>query len=168
MTKISKYLEMFTNEKDSGRFGKAFELALREDFSGRKQNAVKSQGKTDAIFTFKVNDKRKSVTVEIKTACGEIEMADKAQFIVYCPDVSEAYEAKQQGYVFSREEWRGFINGYTGRGSFTRVSTRGHIHIQSFRSATRPKASQPIADYIWDCCYNQPTAEEWIAEMRGV
>lgn len=167
MTKIEKYLAQYANEQDKGRNGKAFECAIREFFSGRTSSAIKAQGKADAYFTFKTEGKRKAVTVEIKTACGEIATAHKSQFIIYCPEVNVEMEAECQGYVFSREEWVAFVNGYTGRGSFTRVNSRGELHIQSFRSEGRPKASKPIAEYIWECCMAQPTAEEWAEGLRG-
>ena len=165
---IKKYLEQFSNERDSGRNGKAYELAVREYLSGKAQKKVKAQGKADAYFTFDLDGKRKSVTVEIKTACGVIDTAHKSQFIIYCPEVDVDESPEVQGYVFSRQEWVDFVNGYTGRGSFVKVdSQRGQAHIQSFRSASRPKASKPIAEYIWNSCFDQPTVEEWKAELRG-
>ena len=167
MTNIEKYLEHYTNEKDSGRLGKAFECAIREYLSGRTVTKVKAQGKIDAYFSFTSENKRKKVTVEIKTACGEIETCDRSQFIIYCPEVITDCDAQAQGYVFSRDQWVAFVNGYTGRGSFTRASARGHLHIQSFRSDSRPKASKPIAEYIWATCTELPTVEEWKAELRG-
>lgn len=168
MTNIYKYLEQYNNANDSGRFGKAFECAIREYLSGKPVTCVKAQNKVDAYFSFKTDGKRKQVTVEIKTACGEIEMASKSQFIIYCPDVCPSMNAEKQGFVFTRDEWTAFINGYTGRGSFIRHSSRGHDHIQSFYSESRPKASKPIANYIWETCYGQPTVEQWKAEMRGL
>lgn len=168
MTIINSYLSNnYTNANDSGAIGKAFECAIREYLSGRSVSGVKAQGKADAYFSFKVEGKRKQVTVEIKTACGEVEMADRSQFIIYCPEVDVNTEAEAQGYVFTREEWRAFLNGYTGRGAFLRHSSRGHDHIQSFRSAGRPKASKPIADYIWATCKAQPTVEVWKKSLRG-
>ena len=167
MTNIEKYLQHYANEKDSGAIGKAFECAIREYLSGRPVQRVKAQGKTDAYFSFTCEGKRKQVTVEIKTACGEIETCDRSQFIIYCPEVATDCEAEAQGYVFSRDEWRAFINGYTGRGSFTRASSRGHLHIQSFYSAGRPTASKPMARYIWETCTERPTVEEWKEVLRG-
>jgi hypothetical protein len=167
MTNIEKYLEHYSNEKDSGAIGKAFECAIREYLSGRAVKGVKAQGKMDAYVTFRCEGKRSQVTVEVKTACGEIEMADRSQFIIYCPEVTTDCDAETQGFVFTRQEWREFIGGYTGRGSFVRTSSRGHVHIQSFRSEGRPKASKPIADYIWAVCGEMPTVEEWIEELRG-
>lgn len=169
MTNVCKYLEQYNNTNDSGRNGKAFECAIREYLSGKPVQAVKAQNKIDAYFSFKIeNGKRKQVTVEIKTACGEIEMASKSQYIIYCPEVCTTMNAEKQGFVFTREQWVSFINGYTGRGSFIRHSSRGHDHIQSFYSESRPKASKPIANYIWETCYNLPTVEQWKAELRGL
>lgn len=166
MTKTEYYLTHFT-DADSGKEGKAYEMGLREFFSGRHSNRVKAQGKFDAFVTFRLDGMRKAVTVEIKTACGDIGTADKSQFIIYCPEVRTDREPETQGYVFSREEWREFVNGYTGRGAFTRVDKVGRKHIQSFRSAGRPKASRPIAEYIWAVCESKPTAAEWITALRG-
>lgn len=165
---INYYLaNTYTNEADTGRFGKAFECATRSALSGRRVDHIKEQGKHDAYFSFKVGEKRKQVTVEIKTACGEIATAHKSQFIIYCPEVNPELDCMEQGAVFTREEWTAFVNGYTGRGSFTRVNSRGELHIQSFRSTGRPKASKPIADYIWESCLSQPTVAEWLEMLRG-
>jgi hypothetical protein len=165
---ITKYLAHFTNEKDSGRVGKAAELAVREYLSGKEQERVKAQGKADAYFTFNLDGKRKSVTVEIKTACGVLDGAERSQFIAYCPEVVEGEEVESQFFVFTREEWKAMLNGYEGRGSLLKVdSQRGQVHFQSFRSESRPKASRPIADYLWNACYEQPTLEEWKEELRG-
>lgn len=167
MTNIIKYLAQYANDNDTGRIGKAYECAIREYLSGRAVKAIKAQGKADAYFSFEVNEKRKQVTVEIKTACGDIGTAHKSQFIIYCPEVDVETDAEAQGYVFSREEWMTFVNGYTGRGSFTRVNSRGELHIQSFRSEGRPKASKPIAEYIWNACMECPTVEEWKESLRS-
>ena len=167
MTKIEKYLAQYANENDKGANGKAFECAIREFFAHRSVKAIKSQGKADCYFTYTENGKTCKVTVEIKTACGEIATAHKSQYIIYCPEVDVEMEAECQGYVFSRQEWVEFVNGYTGRGSFTRVNSRGELHIQSFRSEGRPKASKPIAEYIWETCMEKPTAEEWCEGLRG-
>ena len=166
MTNIIKYLAQYDNENDTGRFGKAFECAIREYLSGRAVKAIKAQGKADAYFSFEANEKRKQVTVEIKTACGDIGTAHKSQFVIYCPEIDIETDAEAQGYVFSRDEWVSFVNGYTGRGSFTRVNSRGELHIQSFRSESRPKASKPIAEYIWSTCMECPTVEEWKESLR--
>lgn len=168
MSKIEYYLDRCKFVfNDSGKYGKAYEMALREYFSHRKTLRVKPQGKFDAYVTFWIEGTKKEVTVEIKTACGDIGTADKSQFIAYCPDVDVSKEPELQGYVFTRAEWREFVNGYTGRGAFTRVDKVGRKHIQSFRSAGRPKASRPIAEYIWAVCKSKPTAAEWITALRG-
>ena len=164
---IKKYLEKFTNWKDYGRLGTAFEMAIKEYLSGKEQKTVRSQGKKDAYFTYYENGKRKQVTIEIKTACGEIETADKSQYICYCPYVDIDIPAEEQAYMFSREDWQAFINGYTGRGKFTKLDSRGHLHIQSFYCESRPKASKPIADYIYTTCNQQLTLADWKEERRG-
>lgn len=154
------YLNTNTNTSDTGRNGKAFEVAIRSYIMNRTASRVKAQGKTDIRFTFDGSRH----TCEIKTACGEIEQAIKNQFVIYCPNVDINEPAEAQGYVFTREEWIDFINGYTGRGSFVRIDAkRGHAHIQSFyvSEEIRPKASKPIARYIAEVLESLPTVEEF-------
>lgn len=148
------------NTSDSGLNGKAFELAIRSYIMNRTAKAVKAQGKTDIRFTFDGSRH----TCEIKTACGEIEQAAKNQYVIYCSNVDINEPAESQGYIFTREEWLDFVNGYNGRGSFIRIDkNRGHAHIQSFyvSESIRPKASKPIARYIAESLANQPTVEEF-------
>lgn len=154
------FVNKSTNPNDSGLLGKAFEIAIRSYIMNRTANGVKAKGKTDIRFTFEGSRH----TCEIKTACGEIEQAIKNQFVVYCANVDINTLAETQGYIFTREEWKAFVNGYTGRGSFVRVDPkRGHEHIQSFyvSESIRPKASKPIARYIAESLANQPTVEEF-------
>lgn len=154
------YLNTNTNTSDTGRNGKAFEVAIRSYIMNRTASRVKAQGKTDIRFTFDGSRH----TCEIKTACGEIEQAIKNQFVIYCPNVDINEPAEAQGYVFTRQEWIDFINGYTGRGAFLRYdSKRGHAHIQSFyvSETIRPKASKPIARYIAEVLESLPTVEEF-------
>lgn len=146
--------------EDSGAMGKAYEVAIRSYIMRREQAKVKSQNTTDIRFTYE----GKRYTCEIKTACGEIEMAEKSQYVIYCPVVDIDFPAEFQGYVFSRAEWKAFVEGYDGRGSFVRVDKkRGHSHIQSFyvSEEVRPKASKPIANYIWRVCDEMPTVEDF-------
>lgn len=155
---MREYLERNTNADDSGRAGKAFEIAIRSYIMGREQVKVKAQGKVDIRLTFEGARR----TCEIKTACGEIETVASAQMVIYAPVVDTEFPAESQAYVFTREQWLDFVNGYTGRGQFLRRDSRGHEHIQSFyvSETIRPKASKPIANYIWNTCYNLPTVDE--------
>lgn len=149
-----------TNTSDSGRVGKAFEIGVCTYITRRTRAKVKKQGKTDIRFT----KDGKRYTCEIKSACGELDGTDKSQFVIYCPTVDTDTPAEVQGYVFTREEWQAFINGYTGRGQFLRVDkARGHLHIQSFyvSETVRPKASKPIARYIAETMATMPTVEEF-------
>lgn len=157
---IMQALSARYQDSDSGKSGKVYECAIRSYISGRLQCKVKPQGRNDITFTFDGS----RFPAEIKTACGEVEMADKAQYIIYCPVVDLEFPAELQGYVFTRKEWQNFLDGYTGRGKFLREDkARGHLHIQSFyvSETVRPKASKPIASYIWQVCDEQPTVEEF-------
>lgn len=149
---------------DDGLVGKAFEVAIRYYMSGRKDYKVKSQGKAD--IRSKVFG-GKSETVEIKSACGRLDdsLAKSVKWVIYCPDVDLNIEPEFQAYVFSKEEWIDFLEGYDGRGQFIRKASDG-MHIQSFyvSDSKRPKASKAIANYIWECCNNQPILADFYEE----
>ena len=147
-------------ETDSGRYGDAYELAIRYYLTGRRWDRVKRQGAPD--ITKVIDGKR--VRVEIKTACGELNDTYTAPYIIYCADVDPNFPAEEQGYVFSNAEWLAFLNGYTGRGKFVRTYPNGTDHINPFRTASRPKASQPIADYIAAWLFDMPTVTEFFGQ----
>lgn len=160
----------YTHEGSDGIVGEACELALRSYLARRAVRVVKQQGKVDACVTYKVEGKRRSVTLEVKTACGRVDNTASAQFVAYWPEPDPEVEVELGFVVFTREEWRDFLNGYNGRGKFLRVDNKGYTHIQSFRglyTGVRPKASKPIAEYIYSTIEDLPTAEEWIEELRG-
>ena len=148
------------NAIDDGMMGKAFEIAIRSYIMNRTVDRVKTAGKTDIRFTF---DGERH-TCEIKTACGEIEQAEHNQYTIYCADVDINFPAELQAYVFTRDEWITFLNGYNGRGKFLRYDARrNHYHIQSFYVSEnkRPKASKTIANYIESVLFEQPTVQEF-------
>lgn len=147
-------------ESDSGRYGDAYELAVRYYLTGRRWARVKRQGAPD--ITKVVDGKR--VRIEIKTACGELDDTYTAPFIIYCPEVDANFPAEEQGYVFSNAEWIAFLNGYNGRGKFIRTYPNGTDHINPFRTASRPKASKPIAEYIESVLFDMPTVSEFFSE----
>jgi hypothetical protein len=169
MNTINYYLEKLNAKStDYGNLGDACELAVREFLTGREQAKVKSQGKKDAYFSYLENGKVKKLACEIKIGCGEIDNLEKSQIIFYAPEIDKNKPIENQIFVFSRQEWLDFLNGYDGRGKLIRVdSKRNHKHIQSFYSETRPKASKPIANYIWKTCLDKKTLAEWKMEKRG-
>lgn len=147
---------------DFGIMGKAYEIAVRAYLMNRSKSygklRVKPQGKTDITVTID----GKAYTCEIKTGCGNIETASQNALIIYCPNVDIVFPAELQGYVFTCEQWKAFISGYTGRGSFTRKGSDG-LHIQSFyvSETIRPKASKAIARYIESVIFDMPTIAEY-------
>lgn len=149
-----------TNPRDNSVMGDANECAVRSYIMRRKVLKVKRQGAEDIKFT---HDGRR-YTCEIKSACGEVEACADAQYVIYTPVVDPDFPIEFQSYVFTREQWEQFLNGYTGRGKFLRYdSKRDHWHIQSFyvSETVRPKASKPIADYIWSFVDELPTVQEF-------
>lgn len=156
---VIDFLETLSAD-DSGNLGKAFEIGTRSYISQRTVTKVKKQGTTDIT----ASSYGKRYTCEIKTACGEVETAAKSQLIIYCPNVNPLERPETQGYVFTREQWLEFLDGYTGRGSFLREDKkRGHLHIQSFywSEEVRPKASKAITRYILETLETLPTVEEF-------
>ena len=177
---------------DDGAKGKSAEIAVKSYINpnSKIKSYVTPQAKNFDIF---VREDKKQANIEIKTACGELAIIDelkdsimemissvypKSTYIVYCPEVVDNIPMEKQFFVFSRDEFIAMCESYDGRGSIMRVKTptnnteyseRGayRLSFQSFRSEGRPKASAKIAEHIWDCCYNQPTLEQWIQEREG-
>ena len=177
---------------DDGAKGKSAEIAVKYYINpnSKLNGFVTPQAKNFDIF---VREDRKQANMEVKTACGELAIIDelkdsimemissvypKSTYIVYCPEVVDNIPMERQFFVFSRDEFIAMIESYDGRGSIVRIKTptnntgyseRGayRLSFQSFRSEGRPKASAKIAEHIWDCCYNQPTLEQWIQEREG-
>lgn len=150
--------------QNDGAVGAAVELAVKSYLFGRRVTKVQTRGKKDAYFTVELDgDKRRKTTLEIKTACGRIDDCAASAWVVYWAEPDPDTDVEFSAVVFSKSEWKAFVNGYTGRGSFTRTASDG-LHIQSFRGLltdVRPKASKPIAEYIYSVCENQPTLAEW-------
>ena len=177
---------------DDGAKGKSAEIAVKSYINpnSKIKSYVTPQAKDFDIF---VREDKKQANIEIKTACGELAIIDelkdsitemissvypKSTYIVYCPEVVDNIPIEKQFFVFSRDEFIAMCESYDGRGSIVRIKTptnnteyseRGayRLSFQSFQSEGRPKASAKIAEHIWDCCYNQPTLEQWIQEREG-
>lgn len=177
---------------DDGAKGKSSEIAVKCYIrpNSKVNGYVTPQGKAFDIF---VREDKKQANIEIKVACGELAIIDepsesvaemfssiypKSTYIVYCPEIDDNIPMEKQFFVFSRDEFIAMCESYEGRGSIVRIKTptnnngyseRGayRLSFQSFRSNGRPKASAKIAEHIWDCCYNQPTVEEWLEEREG-
>lgn len=165
----SDFMQFARSARSDGAVGEACEMAARSFTSGRAVKAVKPAGKVDAYFTWRDADgKKHSASVEYKTACGRIDNID-SQFVAYWAEPVDDVDVEDGFVIFTREEWNAFIDGYTGRGKMT-VERRGEVHIQSFRgimTGARPKASLPIANYIYSVCDEQPTLRDWVEMMRG-
>ena len=177
---------------DDGAKGKSAEIAVKYYINpNSKMNGfVTPQAKNFDIF---VRENKKQANTEIKTACGEIAIINepsesimemissvypKSTYIVYCPEVVDNIPMEKQFFVFSRDAFINMLESYNGRGSIVRIKTptnnseyseRGayRLSIQSFKSEGRPNASAKIAEHIWNCCYNQPTVQEWLEEREG-
>ena len=137
----------------SGFDGDVLEMAVSYYCTHRVKSGIRS-GEIDM-------KSRRWGKVEIKSACGELPTGN-FDTVLYCPEVDYNKPLVAQVVVFTRDEWEAFLSGYEGRGAFLRVdSERGKMHIQSFRSAGRPKASKPIREYIDAVCSGQPKLEDF-------
>lgn len=166
---VKNWLEVKNYDlSDDGRIGKSWELAVREYVQPRSGRT----GKVSHNYTWYSDMKKKSESgnywkFEIKSACGELDNIDKADFIIYCPEVDIHILPEKQGFVIPTSDFLQLLEGvgYSGKGQITRqkTSTSGKIvkSFQSFYSNGRPKASKKLADYIWDFCYNYPVVEEF-------
>lgn len=160
--RFNYYLSRYETDKD-GRNGKAGEASVCEYICNRKRNGYSRQGVVDmrtkriTIANFCVEGE--VVKVEVKTGCPEIENAEDAQIIIYCPYVYPDIPLEEQFVCFTLEQWKRFLTGYPGKGQFLREDKkRGHWHIQSFyvSETVRPTASKAIARYIQKVCDGQP------------
>lgn len=170
----------YRKANDSGRVGKCAEVALKSYINPNSSitSKVTSQFKTYDLYF--MGDNKKRVSLEIKTACGELAQTEdedvsltvndiypKASYILYCPEIAENIPMEDQFFVFERSAFIDMITSYNGKGSIlrTKTATNGKttLSLQSFYCSTRLKASKKIANHIWDCCYNQPTVKEWLA-----
>ena len=177
---------------DDGAKGKSAEIAVKYYINpNSKMNGfVTPQAKNFDIF---VRENKKQANAEIKTSCGELAIIDepsesimemissvypKSTYIIYCPEVVDNIPMEKQFFVFSRDAFIDMLESYDGRGSIVRIKTptnnseysecgKYRLSIQSFKSEGRPNASAKIAEHIWNCCYNQPTVEEWLEEREG-
>lgn len=161
----------YTDPNDKGSAGKLFEIACRSYTSGRAVDAIKSAGKVDALITYTDAEtgKRVSVRAEYKSGSGELS-ADlyKADIVIYCPEVRYDIEAEDQAFVFTQDEFREMLNSYPGRGQLVRYNSKRKVtQLQQFQTESCPKASAPMANYLWECCYEKPTLKEWLEEKRG-
>lgn len=138
---------------DSGRFGKAAEIAVASHFARRLEWSVKS------VKSFDLRSKHFG-KVEIKTCLGTLNDTEKADTVFYAPIIDLNYPLADQFYIFTKEEWHDFLNGYNGRGQF--VVENPHTNdkrIQSFyvSEEVRPKASKAIRRYIDEFTSTLPT-----------
>ena len=166
---INEHLNHFRAD-DCGRVGKAVELAVASYLNKNTRERVREQGKIDVRACYRdTNGKTRYASVEVKTACAEIDNAERAPFVAYWPEPDVDVDIEHSVVVFTREQWAAFINGYNGRGKFVRVDAkRGKSHIQSFRglyTGVRPSASLPIAEYIYSVVESMPTLAEWWDSM---
>lgn len=153
-----------------GGVGKAAELSIRSLLGNRFVDRINLTGRYDgeSALLGRWLGLGRSAVYEVKTACGELPLRP-TDCVLYCPLVDPDIPCSEQFYIFTWDEWQEMLNGYTGRGSLIRMdSARGKAHIQSFYGSetVRPKASKPIADYLWTACNSHPVLADILEEYR--
>lgn len=171
---MREFLEK-ANLEDDGSKGKALEIAIRAYIQPKSSRiGVTPQARWYGDIRRKNGNNWERL--EVKSACGELgivgsaddlsQLLPKADLVLYAPEVNADIPAEKQTFVFTRGEFLEMLGNYGGRGQILRVKSTSagtgvRVSLQSFQSDTRPKASKPIAEYLWDCCYEQPTVEEY-------
>lgn len=94
-----KYLR---NDRDDGRFGRAFELACARPLSNK--TSVSKQGKTDISIKFRTPKGVRYIPAECKTNGGRIDSlldgSNKSRYVVYMMDTTQRHKATK-----TRGEW---------------------------------------------------------------
>lgn len=149
-------------ERDAGLYGRAFECAVKSYMLNREILAVSASGEPDAVVIYK----GKSCTVEIK--CGQGKMRDtwNADLVVYAPELDPTQPLEWQAHLFTAEEWRTFMTGYTGRGHLLKPGDPDQ-RIQPFWTEAKQKGSKPIAEYINAVCFETAVLEDEADNFGG-
>lgn len=147
---------------DSGKFGKAIEISIKEYFN-RKNTNVSSAGKTDFIKARK--------HYEIKTGAGELGLIDSrlvkgSSLVLYVPVVyGDGTIEEQEGFFLTRDM---FLQTIEQAGLMrTKKATNGTMKttIQTFWNVkeNKPhskKAYERLIDALYENC--EMTLEEWL------
>lgn len=147
---------------DSGKYGKAIEIAIKEYFN-RKNTSVSSAGKTDFIKARK--------HYEIKTGAGELGLIDSrlvkgSSLVLYVPVVyGDGTIEEQEGFFLTRDN---FLQVIEQAGLMrTKKATNGTIKttIQTFYNVSKnqphsKKAYARLLDGLYENC--EMTLEEWL------
>lgn len=144
--------EMRDNEKDSGVYGKVFEMAVKTYVNGHRGNwnKVSAKGKTDM--------KSKGVTYEIKSNCGELNPSIiKNDYIIYTYDNQLDCLNPWNARVIPTDDFLAIVDACGLRRK--KVSTNGQLKesIQSYKNSKRKSA-------LWITAVDKyPTLKEWLA-----
>ena len=169
---FSDLLNLF-NELDDGKIGKITEIIARHLINPTsKRFGVTPQNTwyNDIKFFDKATNTYKKA--ECKTACGELQNINTSDFMFYCPTIQSNIKIEQQLFVIPTMEFLEIMQGYNIKSNLVytgkqivreKMSTSGNkvISFQSFYCETRLKASQKLAEFIWNCCYSYPTLKQY-------
>lgn len=137
------------NEKDSGRFGKAFEINCKKLINGKRGNSdrVAAKGRTDM--------KNHGITYEIKSNCGELTAIERNKYVIYTYDNTSDWNHPERAHVIPSKD---FVTILENCGLIReKVTTNKSIvrAIQSYKNSKRKTAR--FTAYI----DMYPTVEAW-------
>lgn len=130
MTNYTNTINQF-KDTDCGRYGKAFEINVKQYVNGNRGNSHKVSAKGKIDFHFK-NKK-----YEVKSNCGELDGIEKNSFVVYSMDNKYDYDKPDRALVFTPED---FMQAIKECGLLrTKKSTAGTIKtaIQSYNNSKK-------------------------------
>ncbi len=133
---MRNYTETINQFKDTdcGRYGKAFEINVKQFVNGNRGNShkVSAKGKTDFQF--------KGKRFEIKSNCGELDGIEKNDYVVYTMDNINEYDKPEHALVFTPDK---FVQAVEECGLVrTKKSTAGTMKttIQSYKNSKKKSA----------------------------
>lgn len=148
----TKKVLQFFKDSDSGKYGKAFEIAVKIFFNGGRGNAhkVALKGHTDMIYH--------GYKIEIKSNCGELgaDMMSK-DYVIYSMDNMVDCFCPLTAVIMTPSE---FMNMLDRLGLIrTKTSTGGAVKttIQSYKNSKRKTA------LLLGALAQYPTIDEWVA-----
>ena len=155
---VNHYLNEIVNEKDSGKFGKAFEIAVKVYMNGLRGN---SKTVASAILKNHVRGtdvQWKKDLYEVKSNCGELDdiYLHKCKYVIYTPDNEIDCFNPGNAYVIPVHD---FIASVENCGlKRVKLSSSGHVKttIQTYRNSKKKTN-------LWYATLEQfPTLREWV------
>lgn len=179
LLKKSYEVHVYNHVKDCGSVAKNFEVNGRIACTPlTKITYCKAMNLTDHVIYI---DKKRA-NIEFKLRSGTLDynkrnqldltkhhsdhipnIYPKAHYIVYAFDYQNGDDVLNTAYVFTRDEFIAFLQGYKGMTKYNRKNATTVLQIQSYQS---PKMHK-MYEYVEESCIAQPTLGEWLEQVRN-